>query len=63
MAMKLLIPSSPLKLSQDGELEKVFSFMKLMTELVEDKEAVFGIFHRNLERLALLPGLQARIVF
>lgn len=53
---------SILKLSEDGELESVFDFMKSISDIVENKEEIFGIFHKNPQKLALLPGLKVRHV-
>ena len=50
-------PDSVAKLSDDGELNKVFEFMKSISEIVENKEEVYGIFHKNPQKLTLLPGL------
>ena len=32
--------------------------MKAVSEIVEDKEEMFGIFYRNPDKLMLIPGLE-----
>lgn len=34
--------------------------MKAVSEIVEDKEEMFGIFHKNPDKLTLIPGLEVR---
>ncbi len=53
-------PVSVAKLSDGGKLDKVFEFMKSVSDIVENKEEVFGIFHKNPQKLVLLPGLKVK---
>ncbi len=36
--------------------------MKSISDIVENKEEIFGIFHKNPQKLALLQGLKVRYV-
>ena len=54
-------PEAVSKLAEDGELEKVFEFMKSISSIVEDKKDVFGIFYKDPQKLTLLPGLKVSI--
>eukprot|EP00794_Sanderia_malayensis_P019186 gene19186-21108_t len=47
-----------IRLKDKDELEKMFAFVRSMHETVDDKNAMFGIFSKNPERVTLLPGLQ-----
>ncbi len=51
-------PEAVLKLREHGELDQVFTFMKSISDIVEEKEALFGIFQKEPQRLCLLPGLK-----
>ena len=46
--------TSLLKLRQRDKLGKVFAFIKSVSDLVEDKNEMFGIFSKNPEKLTLL---------
>ena len=52
---------SVLKLKSKDEIEKMFSFVKTMADIVEEKDAMFGIFSKCPEKVMLLPGLEVRI--
>ena len=56
-------PEAVSKLAEDGELEKVFEFMKSISSIVEDKKEVFGIFHQDPQKLTMLPGLKVIISY
>ena len=49
---------SVLKLRQNEELDKAFSFV---SEIVENKEEMLGIFYKNPEKLMLIPGHEVRV--
>lgn len=51
---------SVLKLKSKDEIEKMFSFVKTMADVVEEKDAMFGIFSKCPEKVMLLPGLEVR---
>eukprot|EP00794_Sanderia_malayensis_P018376 gene18376-20227_t len=45
-------------LKNRDELEKALNFIKSMVDLIDNKEEVFGIFHRCPEKLMIMPGLE-----
>ncbi|CAB4013594.1 Hypothetical predicted protein, partial [Paramuricea clavata] len=49
---------SVLKLKSKDEIEKMFLFVKTMADIVEEKDAMFGIFSKCPEKVMLLPGLE-----
>ena len=49
---------SVLKLKSKDEIEKMFSFVKTMADVVEEKDAMLGIFSKCPEKVMLLPGLE-----
>ena len=51
---------SILKLKSKDEIEKMFSFVKTMAHVVEEKDAKFGIFSKCPKKVVLLPGLEVR---
>jgi hypothetical protein len=51
-----------LKLRQKEELEKAFSFVKAVSEIVENKEEMFGIFYKNPDKLMLIPGHEVHLM-
>ena len=36
----------------------MFTFVKSMSEVIEDKHAVFGVFSKRPDKVMLLPGLE-----
>jgi hypothetical protein len=53
---------SVLKLRQKEELEKAFSFVKAVSEIVENKEEMLGIFYKNPDKLMLIPGHEVHLM-
>jgi hypothetical protein len=54
---------SVLKLRQKEDLEKAFSFVKAVSEIVENKEEMFGIFYKNPDELnMLIPGHEVHLM-
>ena len=49
--------SAIVKLKQTQELDGMFEFARSMVDVIEDKTAMFGIFHKNPEKVRVLPGL------
>ena len=45
-----------LKLRSQEERNRMFNFAKSMSEIIEDKEEMFGIFKANPQKLMLIPG-------
>ena len=49
---------SIIKLKEKHEVDKMFAFVKSMSEVIEDKQAVFGVFSKCPDKVMLLPGLE-----
>lgn len=49
---------SIIKLKDKEELAQVFEFVKSMSDVVPDKEEMFGVFSRNPQKTMLIPGLK-----
>lgn len=49
---------SIIKLKDKEELAQVFEFVKSMSDVVSDKEEMFGVFSRNPQKTMLIPGLK-----
>ncbi len=47
-----------MKLKDKEDIYRVFAFIKSVIDLVEDKNEMLGIFSKNPEKAALLPGLE-----
>ena len=45
-------------LKRKDELDKMFRFVRSMSEIVEDKSQIFGIFSKNPQRVMVIPGLE-----
>ncbi len=54
---------SILKLRHQEELNKMFDFIKSVSDIIEDKEEMFGVFKSNPNKVTLIPGLEVRISF
>ena len=48
--------SAIVKLKQTQELDGMFEFARSMVDVIEDKTAMFCIFHKNPEKVRVLPG-------
>ena len=53
--------SAIVKLKQRQELDSMFEFAVSMIDIIEDKTAMFGIFHKNPEKVRVLPGLKVSV--
>ena len=51
---------SVLKLRDKNELYKAFSFVKSVSDIIPDKEEMFGIFSTNPQKVMLIPGLEVQ---
>lgn len=49
---------SIVKLKEKDEMDKLCAFVKSMSEVIEDKHAVFGVFSKCPEKVMHLPGLE-----
>ena len=49
---------SVVKLTEKDERDKMFTFVKSMSEVIEGKHAVFGVFSKCPDKNMLLPGLE-----
>ena len=49
---------SIVKLKETDERDKMFTFVKSMSEVIEDKHAVFSVFSKCPDKVMLLPGLE-----
>ncbi len=54
---------SILKLRYREELNKMFDFIKSVSDIIEDKEEMFGVFKSNPNKVTLIPGLEVCISF
>merc|ERR1719354_821945 len=46
------------RLKNPDELQKMFDFVKEMTDIIDDKQEMFGIFAPKPEKVRVLPGLE-----
>ena len=56
-------PESIAKLRCKEEQDNMFEFIKSMTEMIEDKDGMFGMFKGNPQKVMLLPGLKVCSMF
>ncbi len=49
---------SIVKLKEKDKRDKIFAFVKSMSEVIEDKHDVFGVFSKCPDKVMLLPGLE-----
>ena len=48
-----------MKLKQENEIKRLFSFVKDMSDIIDYKKKMFGIFSKHPEKVMLLPGLES----
>lgn len=48
------------KLNEREELDKAFTFVESISDIIPNKAEMFGIFSSNPEKVMLLPGLEVR---